>query len=134
METVLLVFYLLVAIFLVAVILMQRSSGGALSGLGGDSGATSIFSARGTGNFLTRLTAVLATLFFLSAIALLSSLSFNSQSLIFTLLGVEAGFNNTGAKTLIKGINITNTDHHIPGFAHNKKPIIFNKFNIKEEK
>lgn len=70
METVLLVFYLLVAIFLVAVILMQRSSGGALNGLGGDGGASSIFSARGTGNFLTRLTAVLATLFFLSAIAL----------------------------------------------------------------
>ena len=70
METVLLVFYLLVAIFLVAVILMQRSSGGALNGLGGDSGASSIFSARGTGNFLTRLTAILATLFFLLAIAL----------------------------------------------------------------
>lgn len=70
METVLLVFYLLVAIFLVAVILMQRSSGGALNGLGGGSGATSIFTARGTGNFLTKLTAVLATLFFMSAIAL----------------------------------------------------------------
>jgi len=70
METVLLVFYLLVAIFLVAVILMQRSAGGALNGLGGGSGATSIFTARGTGNFLTKLTAVLATLFFMSAIAL----------------------------------------------------------------
>lgn len=70
METVLLVFYLLVAIFLVAVILMQRSSGGALSGLGGGDGANSIFTARGTGNLLTKLTAVLATLFFLSAIAL----------------------------------------------------------------
>ena len=70
METVLLVFYLLVAIFLVAVILMQRSSGGALNGLGGGSGASSIFTARGTGNFLTRLTSVLAVLFFLSAIAL----------------------------------------------------------------
>ena len=70
METVLLVVYLLVAIFLVAVILMQRSSGGALNGLGGDSGASSIFSARGTGNFLTRLTAILATIFFCAAIAL----------------------------------------------------------------
>ena len=70
METILLVFYLLVAIFLVAVILMQRSSGGALNGLGGDSGANSIFSARGTGNFLTRLTAILATLFFVAAIVL----------------------------------------------------------------
>ncbi len=70
METVLLVFYLLVAIFLVAVILMQRSSGGALNGLGGGSGANSILNARGTGNFLTRLTAILATLFFIAAIAL----------------------------------------------------------------
>ncbi|MBR1604706.1 MAG: preprotein translocase subunit SecG [Alphaproteobacteria bacterium] len=70
METVLLVVYLLVAIFLVAVILMQRSSGGALNGLGGGDGTSSIFSARGTGNFLTRLTAILATVFFLAAIAL----------------------------------------------------------------
>ena len=63
METVLLVVHLLVAIFLVSVILMQRSSGGALDGLGGGSGANSILSARGTGNFLTRLTAILATIF-----------------------------------------------------------------------
>ena len=47
METVLLVVHLLVAIFLVSVILMQRSSGGALDGLGGGSGANSILSARG---------------------------------------------------------------------------------------
>ena len=48
METILLVVHLLVAIFLVSVILMQRSSGGALDGLGGGSGANSILSARGT--------------------------------------------------------------------------------------
>ena len=40
METVLLVVHLLVAIFLVSVILMQRSSGGALDGLGGDRKST----------------------------------------------------------------------------------------------
>lgn len=44
MSTVLLVVHLLVAIFLVALILLQRSGGGALDGLGGGSGA---------GNFLT---------------------------------------------------------------------------------
>ena len=60
METVLLVVHLLVAIFLVSVILMQRSSGGALDGLG----------ARGTGNFLTRLTAILATIFFITSLSL----------------------------------------------------------------
>lgn len=70
METVLLVIHLLVAIFLVSVILMQRSSGGALDGLGGGSGANSILSARGTGNFLTRLTAILATIFFVTSLSL----------------------------------------------------------------
>ncbi len=70
METILLVIHLLIAIFLVAVILMQRSGGGALDGLGGGSGASSFLSVRGTGNLLTRVTAVLATLFFATSIAL----------------------------------------------------------------
>lgn len=64
MGSVLLVLQLIVAIFLVAVILMQRSNGGALSGLGGDSSIGGLISARGKGNILTRITAVLATLFF----------------------------------------------------------------------
>jgi preprotein translocase subunit SecG len=68
--SVLLVLQLIVAIFLVAVILMQRSNGGALSGLGGDSGLGSLLSARGKGNVLTRTTAVLATLFFALSMAL----------------------------------------------------------------
>ena len=40
MGTVLLVIHLLVCILLVACILMQRSTGGALDGLGGGSGAS----------------------------------------------------------------------------------------------
>jgi preprotein translocase subunit SecG len=70
MGSVLLVLQLIVAIFLVAVILMQRSNGGALSGLGGDSGIGGLLSARGKGNILTRTTAVLATLFFGLSMAL----------------------------------------------------------------
>lgn len=70
MGSVLLVLQLIVAIFLVAVILMQRSNGGALSGLGGDSGIGGLLSARGKGNILTRTTAVLATLFFVLSMAL----------------------------------------------------------------
>ncbi len=70
MGTVLLVIHLLVCIFLVACILMQRSTGGALDGLGGGSGASSFLSARGTGNLLTRTTAILATLLFVTSISL----------------------------------------------------------------
>ena len=70
MGTVLLVVHLMVCIFLVACILMQRSTGGALDGLGGGSGASSFLSARGTGNLLTRTTAILATLLFITSISL----------------------------------------------------------------
>jgi len=70
MSSVLLVLQLIVAIFLVAVILMQRSNGGALSGLGGDSGIGGLISARGKGNILTRITAILATLFFVLSMAI----------------------------------------------------------------
>ncbi len=70
MGTVLLVIHLIVAIFLVAVILLQRSTGGALDGLGGGSGASSFLSARGKGNLLTRLTAILATIFIITSISL----------------------------------------------------------------
>ena len=51
METVLLVIHLLVAIFLVCFILMQRSGGGALDGLGGGNGASNFLNACGTGIF-----------------------------------------------------------------------------------
>ena len=70
MGSVLLVIHLMVAILLVTLILMQRNSGNALSGLGGGNGADSFLSARGKGNLLTRTTAVLATIFFITSIAL----------------------------------------------------------------
>ena len=70
MGSVLLVIHLMVAILLVVLILMQRNSGHALSGLGGGNGADSFLSARGKGNLLTRTTAVLATIFFCTSILL----------------------------------------------------------------
>lgn len=70
MGSVLLVIHLLACIFLVAVILLQRSSGGALDGLGGGSGASSFLNARGTGNLLTRTTAILAVILFATSISL----------------------------------------------------------------
>ena len=70
MVSVLLVIHLLACIFLVAVILLQRSSGGALDGLGGGSGASNFLTARGTGNLLTRTTAILAVILFATSISL----------------------------------------------------------------
>ncbi len=68
MTTVLLVAHLLIAIALVAVVLLQRSEGGAL-GIGGGGGG-GFLTARGTANLLTRTTAILAVLFILTSMTL----------------------------------------------------------------
>jgi len=67
MFTFLLVVQAIVAASLVGVILMQRSEGGGL-GVGGSS--SGFMTARGAADFLTRTTAVLATIFVGLAIAL----------------------------------------------------------------
>jgi len=66
--TVLLVVHLMIAIALVAVVLLQRSEGGAL-GIGGGGGG-GFMTGRGTANLLTRTTAILAAAFFLTSIGL----------------------------------------------------------------
>lgn len=63
----LLIVQTLVAAALVGVILMQRSEGGGL-GVGGNS--SGLMTARGAADFLTRATAILATLFVVLSIAL----------------------------------------------------------------
>lgn len=81
MENVLLVAYLLIVLALIAVILLQRSEGGGL-GMGGGGGG--FMTARGSANLLTRTTAVLATLFFVTAIGLtiLSQVNRGSSSIL----------------------------------------------------
>ena len=62
MQTALLVLHLMIASALVAVVLLQRSEGGAL-GIGGGGGG-GFLTGRGTANLLTRTTAGLAAAFF----------------------------------------------------------------------
>ena len=67
MENVLLILSLILAILLVLVVLIQRSEGGALGlGISQDNFASS----RSAGNFLTKSTAVIATLFIITTISL----------------------------------------------------------------
>ena len=67
MANVLIVAYLLIVVALIAVILLQRSEGGGL-GMGGNAGG--LMTVRGSANLLTRTTAILAALFFVTAIGL----------------------------------------------------------------
>ena len=67
MESVILISNIIVAILLVVVILLQTSEGGAL-GLGASQ--DSFISSRSAGNFLTKVTTILASLFIVTSILL----------------------------------------------------------------
>jgi preprotein translocase subunit SecG len=69
MEIILRVFQVFLAVGLIGVVLLQRSEGGGL-GIGSSGGAGSFMSVRGTANFLTRVTAILAALFMITCLTL----------------------------------------------------------------
>ena len=70
MGTVLILIHLMVVVAMIAIVLLQRSEGGAL-GMGGGGGSGGGFmSARGAANALTRTTGILAAAFFATSITL----------------------------------------------------------------
>ena len=70
LQTLAVVFHVAVAVAIVALVLLQRGRG-ADAGAGFGAGASgTVFGSRGSASFLSRTTAVLATLFFLSSIGL----------------------------------------------------------------
>ena len=81
MENIILVFNIILAILLVGIILIQKSEGGAL-GLGVSQ--DSFISSRSAGGFLTKVTAVIATLFIITSISLtiMSKEEFSSSSVL----------------------------------------------------
>jgi preprotein translocase subunit SecG len=81
MENIILVINVILAIILVGVILMQKSEGGAL-GLGASQ--DSFISSRSAGSFLTKATAIIATLFIITSVSLtiISKDEFSSTSVL----------------------------------------------------
>ena len=81
MENIILALNIFLAILLVAIILLQKSEGGAL-GLGASQ--DSFISSRSAGSFLTKATAIIATLFIITSISLtvISKEEFSSSSVL----------------------------------------------------
>ena len=67
MENIILIFDVVLAILLIVVILLQKSEGGAL-GIGASQ--DNFVSSRSAGSFLTKTTAIIATLFIINSISL----------------------------------------------------------------
>jgi preprotein translocase subunit SecG len=85
MQSVLIVIQLFVSIAMIIVVLLQRSEGGALGMGGGGAGLGGLFSPRGAADTLTRTTAILAVMFFVTSLFLtLQSLHGRPQSVLDT--------------------------------------------------
>lgn len=69
MITVLLVIHSILVLFLIGIILIQRSDGDGMGSLGGG-GGNNFLTGRAQANLLTRTTAILATLFIVSSLGL----------------------------------------------------------------
>ena len=70
METVILVLHVLVALAIVGLVLLQHGKGADVGAAFGGGASGSLFGATGSANFLSRTTAILAVIFFLSSMAL----------------------------------------------------------------
>ena len=84
MENIILIVNIFLAVILVLIILIQKSEGGAL-GLGVSQ--DSFISSRSAGSFLTKATAIIATLFIITSISLtiMSKEEFSSSSVLETI-------------------------------------------------
>lgn len=74
----LLVIFLLISIGLVALIMLQQGKGAEAGASFGAGAPGTLFGSSGSGNFMTRMTAVLATLFFVISL-ILGNLSSNKS-------------------------------------------------------
>ena len=84
MADIVLAIHVLLAFGLIVFILLQRSDGGALGGLGGGMSLSGIMGSQGSANFLTRLTAIFAALFMVTSLllAIMESRSKDDNSII----------------------------------------------------
>ena len=81
MENIILSLNIILAFILVVIILLQKSEGGAL-GIGASQ--DSFITSRSAGSFLTRVTAIIATLFIITSVSLtiMSKQEFSSSSVL----------------------------------------------------
>jgi len=70
MSSVILTIHIMLAIAITILVLLQRSEGGALGGLGGGQGANGLFTGRQAGNILTKMTSIFFACFVVTSLTL----------------------------------------------------------------
>ena len=91
MQQIILIIHLVLAFFLVLMILLQQGKGADAGAAFGAGASGTVFGSRGTGNFLSRTTAILAVLFFCTSsyLAYFAARGVTNKSIVETLAGDE---------------------------------------------
>ncbi len=90
-NAILLVVQVLLSISLITLILLQHGKGADAGAAFGSGASATVFGAKGSGNFLTKTTAILATLFFVTSLSLayLASHRSGPTSIVDSVVGSE---------------------------------------------
>ena len=67
MNVVLVVLHVIVCLFLIAVVLLQRGKGAEMGAVFGGGASSTVFGSRGAGNFLTKMTTASAAIFMITS-------------------------------------------------------------------
>ncbi len=70
MESIILIVHVLLAVSVIALVLLQQGKGADMGASFGAGASQTVFGSGGSGNFMTRATAILATCFFVTSFAL----------------------------------------------------------------
>lgn len=70
MDTLIVIAHVMVAVALIALVLVQHGKGADMGAAFGSGASATVFGSRGSGSFLTRTTAILAAVFFLTSLGL----------------------------------------------------------------
>ncbi len=104
MEAILLVLHVLVAAGVIGFVLLQQGKGADMGAAFGSGSAGSFFGAAGSANFLSRTTAILATVFFVSSLGL-------------SYLGMQRSAPEKGAEGVMRNIPEPSKEMKAPAVA-----------------
>lgn len=103
MYQVIIVFHVLLGLGIIGLVLMQQGKGADAGAAFGAGASGSVFGAQGAASFLSRTTAILATLFFLTSLGL--AIMNSQKGVAYDLMSEPAGKQDTLALPDVEGAN-----------------------------
>ena len=109
-NSLLLVFHVITAIIIVVLILLQKGKGADMGSAFGAGASGTMFGSKGSANFLSRSTAVLATIFFITSLTLAylnkGTVVQNNDSILDTITIIEEDDQNNDSSPALSLIHI----------------------------